>query len=104
MSEPTDAQVEAMEDARLDGQIADYEQQRRDPWSEPVEVCTCVPCESPARGAPGLDHCAACCYGSLIEEYDHNCPVDEHRDLAERQHPSHLLISEVGPVVPKEDV
>jgi hypothetical protein len=49
------------------------------------EQCTCKPCESPAYGAPGIAHCAACCYGSLIEEYDHDCPIPEHQYWAERQ-------------------
>lgn len=85
MAEPTDAQIE----------IEEYLLQQRDPWhevQEPADRCTCAPCESPARGAPGIDHCAACCYGSLIEDYDHNCPEPEHRRMAELQHPSHLLI------------
>lgn len=49
--------------------------------------CTCTPCESPAYGAPGYAHCAACCYGSLIEAYDHDCPVPKHREMAQRQFP-----------------
>jgi hypothetical protein len=48
-------------------------------------LCTCVPCTNPAYGVPGRDHCAACCYGSMIVEYDHDCPVAEHRRLAELQ-------------------
>lgn len=44
--------------------------------------CTCIPCTSPAYGAPGYPHCAACCYNSLIEEYDHHCPIAEHRKMA----------------------
>ena len=47
--------------------------------------CTCGPCLTPAQGAPGLDHCAACCYGTLITDYDHDCPIPEHRDMAIRQ-------------------
>lgn len=47
--------------------------------------CICTPCTNPARGAPGYDHCAACCYGSLIESYDHDCLVPEHREMAIRQ-------------------
>ena len=48
-------------------------------------ACTCVPCESPAYGVPGRSHCAACCRGSLIQEYDHACPIAEHREMAIRQ-------------------
>lgn len=83
-----------MADAALNGQIEEYERQRRDPWhdSEPADECTCVPCESPAFGAPGIAHCMACCSGSLIEEYDHNCPIDEHREWAERQHPNREVV------------
>ena len=44
--------------------------------------CTCGPCLIPARGVPGFDHCAACCYGTLIIDYDHDCPIPEHRDMA----------------------
>ena len=44
--------------------------------------CTCTPCTTPARGAPGIEHCAACCSGSLIESYDHDCPVIEHQEMA----------------------
>jgi len=62
-------------------------------WDEMMETekrdirrsCTCVPCTTPAYGAPWLDHCAACCYGSLISEYDLECPVPEHQELARRQ-------------------
>ncbi len=49
------------------------------------DSCTCDPCESPANGAPGFPHCVACCAGSLIESYDHGCPVPEHRALAVAQ-------------------
>lgn len=52
-----------------------------------MKDCTCVPCTSPAGGVPGRSHCAACCYGSLIEEYDFNCPIEEHREWAKRQFP-----------------
>lgn len=44
--------------------------------------CTCLPCTTPGRGAPGIEHCAACCYGTLITEYDHGCPVAEHQEMA----------------------
>ncbi len=47
--------------------------------------CICIPCTTPAYGAPGFDHCAACCAGSMIAEYDHACPISEHRDLARAQ-------------------
>lgn len=50
-------------------------------------VCTCTPCEYPAYGIPGYSHCTACCAGSLIEEYDHGCPVDDHAEMAELQFP-----------------
>ena len=59
-------------------------------------VCTCLPCLTPAYGVPGWDHCAACCYGTLIEEYDHNCPVTEHREMAERQAPTSQMIIPPG--------
>lgn len=49
-------------------------------------TCTCVPCTSPANGAVGFPHCAACCGGSGIEEYAHDCAELEHRELAELQH------------------
>ena len=48
-------------------------------------VCTCVPCTTPAFGHPTIDHCAACCAGSLIEQYDHDCPIESHRTLAVQQ-------------------
>lgn len=47
-----------------------------------MSACICVPCTTPAYGAPGYDHCAACCYGSLITEYDHACPVADHGKMA----------------------
>ena len=50
-----------------------------------VVLCLCTPCESPSYGAPGIAHCAACCAGSMIESYDHDCPVIEHQDLAVAQ-------------------
>lgn len=49
-------------------------------------TCTCIPCTTPAYGAPGHAHCAACCAGSLIADYDHYCPVPEHRRMAALQH------------------
>ena len=45
-------------------------------------ICICDPCESPANGAPGIAHCMACCAGTMIESYDHDCPVPEHQELA----------------------
>lgn len=51
-----------------------------------MTACICWPCESPAYGAVGFDHCAACCYGSMIAEYNHDCPVSDHAEWAERQH------------------
>lgn len=50
-----------------------------------TRMCTCVPCTSPSYGHPSHPHCAACCGGSLIEEYDPKCPVEEHREWAKRQ-------------------
>lgn len=47
--------------------------------------CICAPCTTPAYGTPGFVHCAACCYGSLITEYDHACPVTDHREMAVAQ-------------------
>lgn len=49
--------------------------------------CTCYPCTTPGMGATayGLTHCAACCYGSMIEEYDPNCPVGDHAEWGRRQ-------------------
>lgn len=47
--------------------------------------CTCAPCERPAYGFPGIAHCAACCAGTGIEEYDHDCPIEAHRQMAVRQ-------------------
>ncbi len=55
------------------------------PDPEPPPACSCVPCKSPANGAPGIAHCMACCAGSLIEEYDHECPVEDHREMAVAQ-------------------
>lgn len=49
--------------------------------------CICRPCTTPAYGAPGYAHCAACCYGTGISEYNHHCPVYEHRELAHQQFP-----------------
>lgn len=43
--------------------------------------CTCVPCTTPGQ----LGHCAECCMGTMIEEYDHGCPVPEHEEMAVRQ-------------------
>jgi hypothetical protein len=48
-------------------------------------ACICEPCVTPAYGVPGRDHCAACCYGSLIEAYNHDCPRPDHREMAVRQ-------------------
>ena len=61
--------------------ILEFALERKQMMSE----CTCVPCESPAYGHPAFDHCAACCSGSLIEEYDHGCPLEEHRRMAALQ-------------------
>jgi hypothetical protein len=44
--------------------------------------CTCGECVAPAYGAPGLAHCAACCYGTGVAEYNPDCPIDTHRDWA----------------------
>ncbi len=50
-----------------------------------MNECICVPCTAPAYGAPGIDHCAACCAGTMIAEYDHACPIPGHRELAVAQ-------------------
>lgn len=50
-------------------------------------TCTCHPCTTPAYGAPGYGHCAACCYGTGIDEYDPQCLVAEHADMGRRQFP-----------------
>lgn len=81
MSEFTDAQIEEATERLVEGQIAEHV------MAEP-ERCICVPCESPAYGAPGVAHCAACCMGTYIAEYNHDCPIEEHRELAHRQFPS----------------
>ena len=49
------------------------------------QLCICDPCESPANGAPGFPHCSACCWGTMIESYDHDCPVLEHQEMAVAQ-------------------
>ncbi len=70
-----------------DGQYAEARARAEgppDPDPPPAE-CSCDPCESPARGAPGIAHCAACCSGSLIEAYDHECVVPDHREMAAAQ-------------------
>lgn len=51
------------------------------------QICTCIPCTTPANGAPGFPHCAACCYGTLIAEYSFDCPFPDHREWAARQFP-----------------
>jgi hypothetical protein len=68
--------------------------------------CTCAPCTTPQYGAPGVAHCAACCSGSLIVEYDYACPVAEHRTMAERQFGSMLaptdrdrLVARIGDLI-----
>lgn len=48
-------------------------------------VCTCTPCTTPGNGGPTPGHCAACCGQTGIEEYDHDCPITEHREWAARQ-------------------
>ncbi len=48
-------------------------------------TCTCTLCTTPAYGAPGYDHCAACYSGSMIAEYDHACPIAEHQESAVAQ-------------------
>ena len=52
-----------------------------------LRACTCYPCTAPGWGAPGIAHCAACCSGTGIVEYDHECPVAEHRKWAAIQVP-----------------
>jgi hypothetical protein len=48
--------------------------------------CICEPCTTPAYGHPSFDHCAACCYGTLIATYHPDCPQLEHRLWAAIQH------------------
>ena len=50
-----------------------------------LNACTCTPCADPQYGAPGVAHCAACCMGTGVEEYDPACPDSEHREMAARQ-------------------
>jgi hypothetical protein len=50
-----------------------------------LTLCICEPCESGWSGHPFIEHCAACCRGSLIESYNHHCPVNEHREMAVAQ-------------------
>ncbi len=57
---------------------------RLDAWGS-APICICDLCESPANGAPGIAHCMACCAGTMIESYDHDCPVPEHQELAVAQ-------------------
>lgn len=47
--------------------------------------CICTPCRSPQWGAAGVAHCAACCAGSGIEEYDPACLVGDHAEMARKQ-------------------
>ena len=63
--------------------------------------CICDPCESPANGAPGIAHCMACCAGSMIESYNHDCPIPEHREMAVAQwgDQRHKLADGYGPEV-----
>lgn len=68
-----------------DGRPALEQQGRCRMTEHDLTGCTCWPCTDPAYGAPGFSHCAACCYGTGIAEYDHDCPTAEHRDLARRQ-------------------
>lgn len=59
-------------------------------WAASVpdeDECQCTPCTDPGYGVPGPSHGAACCYGTGIAEYSHDCPNAEHRDLARRQFP-----------------
>lgn len=58
------------------------------PEPHPSGECRCVPCNSPAYGHPAHPHCAACCAGTLIESYAHDCPVGDHAEWAQRQHPT----------------
>ena len=59
----------------------------------PMTTCTCTPCITPQHGAPGWTHCAACCGGSLIVDYDPGCPEVEHRVWARRQHGEGPLVA-----------
>ncbi len=79
-----------LEGTDYDSWYADHIRALQDPDPPDPEppACTCTPCESPANGAPGIAHCSACCWGSLIQDYDHGCPVAEHREMA---------VAQVGP-------
>ena len=55
-----------------------------------TQKCTCYPCTSPAWGHPSVAHCAACCGGTGILEYDHDCPIKEHKEWAAIQFPKNL--------------
>lgn len=47
--------------------------------------CTCTPCTDLQYGVTGLAHCAGCCMGTKVEEFDFACPDAEHREMARRQ-------------------
>lgn len=50
--------------------MADLDRMRADAQGLVDEMA----CTTPAYGAPGYDHCAACCYGTLIAA---TCQEDE---------------------------
>lgn len=57
---------------------------------EAIDICTCIPCRgATTAAATGWLHCAECCFGLMIEEYDPNCPIAEHREWAARQYGGH---------------
>jgi hypothetical protein len=76
-------------DEAVNGQIEEHERQRCDPWhdTEPEDSCSCVPCERPSFDAPWIAHGPGCCSGSLIVEYDFQCPIPGHVQWAHRQFP-----------------
>lgn len=41
--------------------------------------CTCKKCDEPNAG--DHSHCATCCYGALILEYNPTCYWDSHKEL-----------------------
>jgi hypothetical protein len=49
-------------------------------------VCTCEPCPGRGNDGHGLTHCAECCMGTGVVDFDPACPLPQHRDLARQQH------------------
>lgn len=50
-----------------------------------AEPCSCSPCRGRGNDGHGLSHCAECCFGTGVEEYDPGCPRLDHRAMAARQ-------------------